>query len=530
MKYTMKTIIKRITFAAACLVGLSSCSDFLTTEPHDFLAPETFYTNQSNCEMALAGVYSALSREAFYGNYYIVDLLVGNDHTYYQRGTSNTNTKATSNSYTASYSTLFSTWEVLYKGINNANMFIENIDAADIDDDMKKRMKGEARFLRAYYHWILVQGWHEVPLRKSSFKDVNKSSMPATSHAEALKWIISEMEECVDLVDDSAYDKSPSYVKKNTVMGILARVYLWSAGYPNNGGEADYKKAAYWAGEVIKSAKHDLNKDYEDLWKKMASDQYDAKYNESIWEVEFYGNRNDGNWTMGRIGNTIGNINGGSSYSYGFAAPTLILYDLYEEGDVRRDISICTYKIASDGVKQSALKNITQRNCGKFRREWEDLRGFTPHKNYTSLNWPILRYSDVLLMLAEAENEVNGPTTAAYDAINKVRARAGIPALSGLSKEAFRQEVRDERGRELCFEALHKFDLVRWGTYVKALTTDLGAAIEAGKADKRWSTSNNNIQTPEALVANTTEKHQFWPIPEKERAVNTVLEQNQYWR
>ena len=89
----MKTIFKRITLAVACIAGLSSCNDFLTTEPHDFLAPETFYTNYSNCEMALAGVYSALTKEAFYGNFYIVDHCLGNDHTYYQRGTSTTNTK-----------------------------------------------------------------------------------------------------------------------------------------------------------------------------------------------------------------------------------------------------------------------------------------------------------------------------------------------------------------------------------------------------------------------------------------------------
>lgn len=525
----MKTIIKRITLVAACIVGLSSCNDFLTTEPHDFLAPETFYTNYSNCEMALAGVYSTLTKEPFYGNFYIVDHCIGNDHTYYQRGISNTNTKPMSNTNTAAYGNTFNLWNTLYTGINNANMFIENIDGADIEDAIKVRMKAEARFLRAYYHWILVQGWHEVPMRTSSFKDVNKSAMAATSHAEALKWIIAEMEACVELVDNADYDKSPSFVKKNTVMGILARVYLWSAGYPNNGGKADYEKAAFWANKVITSGKHKLNPDYEDVWKKMASDQYETTYNESIWEAEFYGSRNDGNHTLGRIGNTIGNVNAGSQYGYGFGAPTLILYDLYPENDIRRDVSICTYKVAANGT-QSKLSNITTRNCGKFRREWEDLRGFTPNKNYTALNWPILRYSDVLLMHAEAENEANGPA-AAVASINKVRERAGIELLpTSIDQATLRQEIRDERGRELCFEALHKFDLVRWGTYVQALTVDLKAAIEAGKADKRWNTGANYLQTPEALTVNTEAKHQFWPIPEKELAVNTLLEQNSYWK
>jgi hypothetical protein len=133
-------------------------------------------------------------------------------------------------------------------------------------------------------------------------------------------------------------------------------------------------------------------------------------------------------------------------------------------------------------------------------------------------------------MHAEAENEANGPANAVAS-INKVRERAGIELLpTDIDQETLRQEIRDERGRELCFEALHKFDLVRWGTYVQALTVDLKAAMEAGKADKRWSTSANNWQTPEALTLNTEEKHQFWPIPEKELAVNTLLEQNSYWK
>lgn len=522
------SIIKRIVLVAGFLIGLNSCNDFLTTKPHDFLAPETFYTNLSNCEMALSGVYSTLSREQFYGNHYILELCVGNDLCYFQRKLSTTNTKVSSNTHTFSNSTLFGTWNTLYAGINNANMFIENIDASDLDEGTRSRMKGEAKFLRAYYHWILVQGWHEVPLRKTSFKDVNKSSIEATSHKEAINWIIDEMEECVNMVDSTQYDNSPSYIKKNTVMGILARVYLWKAGTACNGGVEDYKKAAYWANEVIQSGKHQLNPDYEDIWKKIASDQYDITYNESIWEAEFYGTRTDGNETMGRLGNVIGNVNKSQRYGYGYAAPTLILYDLYPEGDQRREVSICTYRIEDDnGTKRDVSTYIPRCNCGKFRREWEDPHGFTPDKNYTGINWPILRYSDVLLMYAEAENEVNGASVEAYKAINAVRRRAGITPLSGLDQSELRQEIRDERARELCFEALRKFDLVRWGVYVDALTIDLAKSMEDAK---RWGGGLDYNETPQALILNTTAKHQYWPIPESELSVNTLLNQNQYWR
>ena len=99
--------------------------------------------------------------------------------------------------------------------------FLENVNKADMDESVKTRMKGEAKFLRAYFHFLLVQGWYEVPIRKTSFKDVNNSSIEATPHADALDWIIGEMEECVNLVDDQTYDKSPSYIKKE-----------YSNGYP----------------------------------------------------------------------------------------------------------------------------------------------------------------------------------------------------------------------------------------------------------------------------------------------------------
>ena len=146
-------------------------------------------------------------------------------------------------------------------------------------------------------------------------------------------------------------------------------------------------------------------------------------------------------------------------------------------------------------------------------------------KNYTSENYPLLRYADVLLMLAEAENEANqGPTTSAYEAINEVRERAGIDPLKNLSYSDFQQAVRDERARELCFESLRKYDLVRWGIYEKAIHDDLGAATK----DSRWATGTNFIGAA-TYAQRTSEKHQFLPIPTKELGVNTKLKQNKYW-
>jgi hypothetical protein len=313
-------------------------------------------------------------------------------------------------------------------------------------------------------------------------------------------------------------------------MGILARVYLWSAGYPNNGGKADYEKAAYWAKQVKDSGKHQLNPNFESIWKNICSDQYDPTYNESMWEVEFLGSRDDGINTMSRIGNTMGNLNAGAnSYSYGYFAGTLLLWDLYSADDQRRDVTMSTYKVNADGsFTYWTDSQIIKRTCGKFRREWEP--AYSTNKSWTPENWPLLRYSDVLLMLAEAENEANsGPTALAYECINAVRARGSMAALEGLTYDQFQEEVRNERARELTFEGFRKYDLVRWGIYVDRIKTDLAAAVK----DKRWKNGtviNNNDGGVSAFIERTTDKHQFLPIPEKELGVNLLLEQNKYWK
>ena len=529
----MEQLIKKSLLLVSCAsaLALSSCDNFFERNPYTFTSPETFYTNEKECTMALAGIYNTL--DLTYGNDYSVLMSQLDDMSYYNRKYAND--QPFFQSHSASTGTIYNVWTNFYAGINNANVLLEKVDAANISDEaVRNRIKGEAKFLRAYYHWLLVQGWYEVPLRKHSVDNINTSSLEATPHKEALDWIIEEMEGCLELVDDSEYDLSPSHVKKTVVEGILARVCLWTAGHPANGGKPYYEKAAKYAKAVVDSHKHQLHQgDIYAIWKYMHTDSYDTEYNESMWEVEFIGTRDDGNWTDSRIGNTIGNLqqnsqagNGVAGYSYAFYAGSLLLWDLFEKnpGDLRRDLSMAPYKLDKND-KQVAWKatQIVDRCCGKFRREWSST--FPKSKNTTEINFPLLRYADVLLMLAEAENEANqGPTTLAYTAINEVRTRAGIGTLAGLSYAAFQQELRDERARELCFEALRRYDLVRWGIYYHTIHDVLNTSATT---DSR-STNYYKSATPLTCAA-TEEKHQFFPIPLKELGVNVLLKQNKYW-
>lgn len=526
----LNRILKNICVWSLAL-SMTAC-DFLDTEPFDFSSPETFYKNETECTQALAGVYFALVGEETYGNYYSLMISNTDDLSYF----TNPNAKpianhiAVCNSHDENNANLFKTWTLFYDGINNANVLLDNIDKAEISDEkVKNHIKGEAKFLRAYYHFLLAQTFYEVPVRKVTVNKIEDSSLEATPHKDALDWIIAEMDESLRLMEGDANFTTPSRVKSTTVAGILARVCLWAAGEPAGGRTEFYAKAAEYAGKVVADGRHKLYKgDIYYIWQCMAGDKYETTYNESMWEAEFIGTRLDGNQTYGRIGNEIGNkqANGPLGFGQGFYGSTLILWDLFEEGDLRRDLSIAPYTLDAKGVqKPFGEKKIVDRFCGKFRREWETTSG-DKQKNYTPDNFPILRYADVLLMWSEGLLESGASISDALKGINEVRQRAGVAKLpEDITKDNLRQAIRDERARELCFEALRKYDLIRWGIYVKTITEDLKAA----RQDSRWTDTPNTTGAIDQFIMNTKEKHQFLPIPSQELSVNTKLKQNKFW-
>ena len=159
-------------------------------------------------------------------------------------------------------------------------------------------------------------------------------------------------------------------------------------------------------------------------------------------------------------------------------------------------------------------KNIA-RPCAKYRREYEADK---KDKNSTAINFPILRYSDVLLMAAEAENALHGPTDDAYGYLNEVRTRAGATAIDDLNKETFLQMIKDERGRELCFEYTRRFDLIRWGDYVDCMNELYIPARSGGE----WNQGPTNVYT----YFNISDTYNYFPIPDAETAVNKAITTN----
>lgn len=607
----IKSILKLGTLALLT-AALPACS-FLDTDPQ-IIPDDGYYNSEQKLIYGLAGVYGVLNSEAIYGNYYSLQIANADDLCYFNNY-NNSESRPDRYNHSAGTATIYDTWSKLYEGIKNANRYIEAVEKTEIDPGKLSVDIGlyiaEARFLRAYYHFLLAQAWGDVPLRVKATTSPNPNDvqMAATPQEQVLKWCADEIEATIpDLYEP--IDNTPSRVSQTVAQGILARVYLFMAGesvkqIDGLDKKEMYRRAAYWANEVIASHKHDLNESYEEVFINMIRDQYDTQFHESMWEAEFLGDRTSAtDWTNGRIGDLIGlrsqsrttnYSEWACNYSYGYYNGSYTLWQLYWENDRTADETASATVIDKRltwnlpgynyrgmnnqkiSYKNKAGETVTRylqqtqsmfktpwvynnnfampdiegldqtienafdpadlvydptvmcavRNAGKWRRETVYEKQMSAKSLYTTINFPILRYADVLLMYAEAINEYAGaPDDQAKEAIREIRKRAGVKTDESLLGDyrSFRDLVRNERGRELAFEGLRKWDLIRWGTFVEKMHN---AGTNQPTENKYRNVSYTNYAS--ANYANVTARHIYLPIPTKELAVNHALRQNPLW-
>jgi len=401
-----------------------SCNKFLDKKPLDAIAPDNYYKTSQELSRALTGVYDILGRAELYGSSIPIDFSMGTDEAY-----SNINGASgiLVNQFDPSNPVINNIWNSLYTGIDRANLLLEKLDASNADSATKSVTRGEALFLRAYYHFVLVSFFGDVPLKLTSTQSVINVSLPRTPSTVIYDQITKDMIEAEGRVRTATEVKTGGRISKSAVRGILARVYLYWSGYPLNAKK--YDEVLKWAQMVNQNVEHSLNPDYRSIFINYAQDKYDIK--ESIWEVEFYF-PGANTYTEG---SRLGNINGvqcsnlDTGYSYGQMNGTAKLFNSYGGTltyclDNRRDWVMANYKLGGTNPIRTQITggNLYDRNSAKWRREYEPYAA--KDKNFTNQNFPLLRYSDVLLMIAEADNELNGPQSLGINAINSVRQRS----------------------------------------------------------------------------------------------------------
>lgn len=420
-------------------ISISSCEKFLDTEPTDFLSPSNYYETEQQLQYARAGVYSILGNNAIYGNNSNYLLAWSADEGYMNRATLTTGPwnyfYSTADQYNAAY------WANLYNGINRANVLLANLDKnPTIPQEKRDVIRGETLFLRGFFYFMLVQYYGGVPIRTEPTISVEDVDIPKATVRAVYDQILADMTQAEPLVPGIQTLGFGGAISKSAVRGLLARVNLTMAGSPLKD-VSRYPEAKKWAKMIIDdaAAAHALNPSYPQIFKNLASDKYDIK--ESIWEIEFWGNLTDEyteTTNQGWINGPASLVTSATGRADSYMSITAKFYNIFEPGDLRKWFSIAHFAYANtsvNGEKTMAALPATELakyalRPAKWRREYETL--LPKSATRTPQNVPVLRYTDVLLMYAEAENAISGPTPEIIGIINSVRQRSWSSGVNSI--------------------------------------------------------------------------------------------------
>lgn len=339
-------------------------------------------------------------------------------------------------------------WTSYYRGIANANASIKYVPNIVMDENQKKRLLGEAYFLRAWYYFNLVQMFGNIPMVT---EPVNLQSEQLRPTQAAPEEIYTQIVNDLQTAEQSglAWKDETGRVSLGAVKSLLAKVYLTMAGFPLQKGLSHYTLASNKAKEVIESGQFKLFDDYTDFNNTAMKNK-----EENIFMIQYLSGTLASNWQVSIVPYNK-NISKYSDETGGIYATTAFAQS-FQPNDKRakeKEFFYTTYTNQDN-------RNLEVELGGYFIYKYFDNDA---HLNTASsgMNWPVLRYADVLLIYAEASNEVSGPDLEAYNAVNAIRTRAELTDLSGLTKDQFREAVWKERWYELCFENITWFDMVR---------------------------------------------------------------------
>jgi hypothetical protein len=468
---------------------LFSCSDLLEEKPTSFVSPTNFYRNASDANIALTGVYDML--HSVYNSNVGFAILWGDHGTdlMTHRPGHPALTGSASYTLTSQYTQLNNLWVNTYELINRANSVIDRVPAIEMDETEKNRIIGEALFLRAHMYFNLVMAWGDVPLvveETTSLENLDVSRTPST---EVYDQIIEDLIQAEGLLPNTAGNERAT---AGAAKALLGKVYLQMSGNPLN----DVSKlplASAKLKEVMDDNVYMLLDDYSEVF---ALDNEDN--NEIMFAVQYAAGIQQGG-SLTRIYGPFGSfVNGGA---IDFHRINTEFANSFDTIDTR--------------LAQNVAKiNVNTGNAAAWRPwKWIKPLPVTYGEGDGPQDFPLLRFADVLLMYAEAQNAINnGPNQEAYNAINMIRNRAGLDDLTtGLSQEEFLDALLQERAWELCYEGHRRADLIRNGKLLEK--------VQAIPSDTQQ--YGNYV-----AAQNIREFHLLWPIPLREIDLNPNLEQN----
>ena len=491
--------MKKNIFFLALIIVFSSCDDILDESPRDIIDPGRFYQSETDGIAAIGGIYSHLLNGNTWGIQ--MDILFGVNHDLLApTRVLGAGQQFMGYRWDASTERFRVIWRELYQAINDANLTIREIAKADFNAEVRDGIVGEATFLRAFVYYYMVAMFGDVPLFTEPNTGDNfamTGQAPSTPKEQIYQQIIADCEFAENALPDRA-GAEKARATKWAAKALKMKTYLWMQNYAG-------AKAA--AEDIIQNSPHKLLPVFDDIF--AANNEFN---DEIIFQFDFVSQEVQTNraarFSPRGQDDKIAAKDRPFVFTLGFGFFTLYksFAKSYAENDLRRNMSVY------DQINDSLPLLYTY-----LPKQW---RVDEPRGN-TGLNYKFYRMGDVYLNLAEAENEISGASQAAFDAINTVRARAGLEPLSGLSQDELREAIMQERAWELVGEGNHrKLDLLRWGRLGEALQ----ARLEAESNDP--DVGPNNVATI-TLTANNFEPFKaLGPIPAAEIILNPNLQQN----
>lgn len=558
----------------------SSCEKMLEAEPQSALDESVIFSSPELAKGAIAGILQSFAETNSYRGRFLVYYGVNTDTEVYnslknvvtsieQTRLSNYNTNVNN----SQMNTDNNAWAKFYEGIERANLAIQGIRRhGDVENNTAMaHILGEILTLRAVVYNDLLKAWGDVPAR---FEPISAETayLPKSDRDVIFKQLLADLEEAATLVawpTQSTQTRSSERINKAFVKGLRARLALMAGGFaqrpdgtirrstdPELAPQRMYQLVKDECLEIIQSGTCQLQ-GFEEVFRALAEEQHIAGQ-EILWEIPFSEGRGRVIFDLGVRHTTADQYTG--QPRGGTNGPNPLMYYEYEDGDDRRDVTCVPYEW-TNGIQVPTTQGRWM--FGKYRYEWLNRR--VTSSNDDGLNWLYMRYSDVLLMAAEAINELDGPQAAApYLQMVRERAFSGDQSAAAAyvrqasaSKEAFFDAIVDERALEFTGEMLRKGDLIRWNLLGEKLQeaktklqqleqregryaslprriyyttaedgesvdiyglrfgdTDEHGATLAGYSSKEWTLTSPSEQSTywDALFVRDPNQQHFWPI------------------
>ena len=562
----MKNKIKYL-YLVVLISGFVACSDLLEEVPVSQPSVENSFKTEANARAAIVGVYSSLHLEGVYGK----------SQSLFTTDENNAGSKVPLsglNLYTFTadnVEVILPIWRDHYQGINRANLAISKIPSIDMDVTERNTLVAEAKFIKALLYFNLIRYYGDVPYKESETTSLNNLNIPRTPVDTIYKNIIRDLEYGVEHLKVKATGLA-GHATQDAAKTLLSSIYLTKgtmAKRDNTGnGLADFTLAARYAKEVIDSNRYRLCPYFPD-----AFIVQNKNNDEIVFDVQFkspglgVGNTIGINMGIPSTASGVDNLSAGGSQGAIRANPYHQFY--YEVADSIRmqwtNARILINAATGGYTKVSAVSTNPPVSAAKFRRYPVRSPGFVLQTSDYDVNWPIFRYAEVLLIYAEASNEINGPTQEAIDALNMLRSRARNTNIRGVHRDilprsltlqrstglvnltlsnplvstptAFKNYIILERSRELSQEGKRWFDLVRWGilkTTLRGLNAKYTAKISETRpvevppiTSTKWINYwNGRIDEWNLITGALQDFHMLLPIPNNERQANPSIGPN----